>query len=59
MRVSPAQSTMGQSPPMGFLGTSERLMEQWTTSLWRNILPASQEQGEALTTFYGSATTPP
>ncbi|MEU3901746.1 MULTISPECIES: FhaA domain-containing protein [Streptomyces] len=36
---------------MGFLGTSERLMEQWTTSMWRRMLPVRQEQGEALTTL--------
>ena len=36
---------------MGFLGTSERLMEQWTTSVWRCMLPSRQEQGEALTTL--------
>ncbi|MER7779963.1 FhaA domain-containing protein [Streptomyces sp. NPDC096191] len=36
---------------MGLLGTSERLMEQWTTSVWRCMLPARQEQGEALTTL--------
>ncbi|MFE1030115.1 FhaA domain-containing protein [Streptomyces sp. NPDC058818] len=47
----PAQSAVGQAPPMGFLGTSERLMEQWTTSMWRHMLPARQEQGEALTTL--------
>ncbi|MFJ8545927.1 FhaA domain-containing protein [Streptomyces sp. NPDC093586] len=36
---------------MGFLRTSERFMEQWTTSMWRHVLPARREQGEALTTL--------
>ncbi|MET7297045.1 FhaA domain-containing protein [Streptomyces griseoloalbus] len=33
---------------MGFLGSSERVMERWTTSLWGLLLPARREQGEAV-----------
>ncbi|MBT2414840.1 DUF3662 domain-containing protein [Streptomyces sp. ISL-12] len=33
---------------MGFLESSERVMERWTTNLWGFLLPAKHEQGEAV-----------
>jgi hypothetical protein len=34
---------------MGFLGSSERVMERWTSNLWGFLLPAKHERGEAVT----------
>ncbi|WP_395570463.1 FhaA domain-containing protein [Streptomyces sp. BK79] len=36
---------------MRFLGTSERLMEQWAATVWDRVLPARPTHGEALTTL--------
>ncbi|WP_409474031.1 carbonic anhydrase [Streptomyces sp. HC307] len=33
---------------MGFLESSERVMERWTTNLWGFLLPAKRERGEAV-----------
>jgi hypothetical protein len=36
---------------MGFLESSERAMERWTTNLWGLLLPAKRERGEAVATL--------
>ncbi len=44
----PARSAAGQVHAMGFLGSSERVMERWTSNLWGFLLPAKHERGEAV-----------